>query len=463
MATRTITVALDKSAAFRPDQPVGEIVVAQPDMVQLVATTDHGFYIRARRSARPNLYLRPQPPSDRGGRRPGRPRPHLAAVRPSSPPCRASTRRGQLGYGVLLSGEASTSAAADRAAEIAEHYAPKEVTSQITLKAAQQIMVEVRVLEINRTALKDMGFNLTAQNSSGLNIATGTGLISGQNPAGTFTIGGKLGTTSVDLTLQALETKGLLRTLARPNLTAMSGEEASFLAGGEFPWPPVPAGLGQVTIEFRQYGVKLKVTPTIQASGEIKLKVAPEVSQLDQAHSIQIDGFLLPSIDVSNASTTVELKDGQSFAVAGLFQQSYNNAVNQVPGLGNLPVLGALFRSASYQRQETELAIIVTPHLMTPTNNIESLPNPLADAHEPSAIDLILAGMTEKLSLTGAHAIDALEAPEHEFRKLERSSSAGGGDRTDDLRRAGLCPPPPSSRFRWRPWTRHSPSPAPRT
>jgi len=404
LATRTITVAKDKSAAFRLDEPVGEIVVAQPDMVQLVATTDHGFYIRGKAVGTTNLLI-----YDRGHHltqvvdvQVGRDLTSLQSDLVAALP-REHIIAANFAGGVLLSGEASTSAASARAAEIAEHYAPKEVTSQITLRAAQQIMVEVRVLEINRTALKDMGFNLTATNSSGLNIATGTGLINGAtSPAGAFTIGGKIGTTQVDLTLQALETKGLLRTLARPNLTAMSGEEASFLAGGEFPYP-VPNGLGQVTIEFRQYGVKLKVTPTIEASGQIKLKVAPEVSQLDQAHSVQIDGFLLPSLDISNASTTVELKDGQSFAIAGLFQQSYNNAISQVPGLGNLPVLGTLFRSASFQRQETELAILVTPRLTTPADNIDSLPNPLADAHEPSAIDLILAGLTEKPGPAATH------------------------------------------------------------
>ena len=404
MATRTITVAKDKSAAFHLDEPVGEIVVAQPDMVQLVATTDHGFYIRGKAVGTTNLLIYDrahhltQVVDVQVGRDLTSLQSDLAAALP-----REHIVATNFAGGVLLTGEASTSAAAARAAEIAEHYAPKEVTSQITTRAAQQIMVEVRILEINRTALKDMGFNLTATNSSGLNIATGTGLITGQNPAGALTIGGKIGTTSVDLTLQALETKGLLRTLARPNLTAMSGEEASFLAGGEFPYP-VPNGLGQVTIEFRQYGVKLKVTPTIEASGEIKLKVAPEVSQLDPAHAVQIDGFLLPSLDISNASTTVELKDGQSFAIAGLFQQSYNNAVSQVPGLGNLPVLGSLFRSASFQRQETELAILVTPRLTAPADHIESLPNPLADAREPSAIDLILAGMTEKPGPATTHS-----------------------------------------------------------
>jgi len=393
---RTITVAKDKSAAFHLDQPVGEIVVASPEMVQLVATTDHGFYIRGKAIGTTNLliYDRAHHLSEVVDVQVGRDLASLQSDLITALP-REHIIASNFAGGVLLTGQASTSAIAARAEEIAEHYAPKEVTSQITLRAAQQIMVEVRILEANRTALHDMGFNLTASNASGLNIATGTGLVTGAVPAGAFSIGGNIGKTSVDLTLQALETKGLVRTLARPNLTAMSGEEASFLAGGEFPYP-VPNGLNAVTIEFRQYGVKLKVTPTIEPSGEIKLKIAPEVSQLDAAHSIQIDGFLLPSLDISNASTTVELKDGQSFAIAGLFQQGYNNAVSQVPGIGNLPVLGTLFRSESWQRQETELAIIVTPRLATPTDDPSTLPNPLPDGVEPSAIDLILAGLTEK-------------------------------------------------------------------
>jgi len=403
-ATRTITVSKDKSAAFHLDEPVGEIVVAQPEMVQLVATTDHGFYIRGKAIGTTNLliYDRSRHLAEVVDVQVGRDLASLQSDLANALP-RERIVASNFAGGVLLTGEASTSAAAARAADIAEHYAPKEVTSQITLRAAQQIMVEVRILEANRTALHDMGFNLSAQNASGLNISTGTGLITGDAPAGAISIGGKIGSATVDLTLQALETKGLVRTLAKPNLTAMSGEEASFLAGGEFPYP-VPNGLGQVTIEFRQYGVKLKVTPTIEPSGEIKLKVAPEVSQLDSAHSIRIDGFLLPSLDISNASTTVELKDGQSFAIAGLFQQGYNNSVSQVPGLGNLPVLGTLFRSESWQKQETELAIIVTPRLATPTDDISTLPNPLPDGVVPSAIDLILEGVTEKPAPAGAHS-----------------------------------------------------------
>jgi pilus assembly protein CpaC len=198
----------------------------------------------------------------------------------------------------------------------------------------------------------------------------------------------------VDVTLAALEQKGVIRTLAKPNLIAMSGEEASFLAGGEFPYP-VPQGLNIVTVDFRTYGVKLKVTPTVEDNGEIRLKIAPEVSQLDPAHAITIDGISLPALITSNASTTVELKDGQSFAIAGLFQQGYNNTVDQFPGLGNLPVLGTLFRSSNFQKQQTELIIIVTPKMIAPVDDITTLPNPLSSSNEPSAIDLILAGMVD--------------------------------------------------------------------
>ena len=184
MATRTITVPKDKSAAFHLDEPVGEIVVAQPDMVQLVATTDHGFYIRGKAVGTTNLliYDRSHHLTQVVDVQVGRDLSSLQADLAAALPRERITAANFAG-GVLLSGEASTSAAAARAEQIAEHYAPKEVTSQITTRAAQQIMVEVRILEINRTALKDMGFNLTAQNGSGLNIATGTGLITGQNPA----------------------------------------------------------------------------------------------------------------------------------------------------------------------------------------------------------------------------------------------------------------------------------------
>ena len=142
--------------------------------------------------------------------------------------------------------------------------------------------------------------------------------------------------------------------------------------------------------------MKLKVTPTVEDNGEIKLKVAPEVSQLDQTTAVSIGGITVPGILETNAATTVELHDGQSFAIAGLFQQQYNDTIHQIPGIGDVPVLGSLFRSVNWQHQKTELIIIVTPHLTAPSDHIESLPNPLLATQEPSGIDLILDGLADK-------------------------------------------------------------------
>jgi pilus assembly protein CpaC len=394
--TRSITVAKDKSAAFRLDYPVSEIVVAQPETLQLVATTDHSFYIRGKQLGVTNILVYDKQhrlaqvidvhvcqdihslQSDLESALPGE---HIIAA--------------SFAGGVLLSGRASTSAVEMRAKAIAEHYAPKDVSSTVTVQADKQIMVEVRMIEASRNSLRDVGFNVNAQNQT-FAVATGNGIgqITNQPPQGTISLMGRIGGASVDVSLAALEQKGVIRTLAKPNLIAMSGEEASFLAGGEFPYP-VPQGLNIVTVDFRTYGVKLKVTPTVQDNGEIRLKVAPEVSQLDPAHSITIDGISLPALITTNASTTVELRDGQSFAIAGLFQQGYNNTLDQFPGLGNLPVLGSLFRSSNFQKQETELIIIVTPRMTAPVDDINTLPNPLAKSGEPNAIDLIIAGLTE--------------------------------------------------------------------
>jgi pilus assembly protein CpaC len=300
--------------------------------------------------------------------------------------------------GILLSGTASTASAASRAKAIAEHYAPQAVSSSMVIASDQQVMVDVRVIEVSRTSLKDLGFDLSAQSSDGnfsLQTGTANGLASGLTPQGIIGGTAKWGNITVNAKLAALETQGLVRTLAKPELIAMSGEEASFLAGGEFPYP-VPNGLNNVTVEFRQYGVKLNLTPVVEDNGEIHLKIAPEVSQLDPAHSVTVDGFSLPALTISRAETTVELRDGQSFAIAGLFQRGYNNAVDQLPGLSSLPVLGALFRSTDWQHQQTELAIIVTPHLTAPSDHIESIPNPLISHQEPSPIDLILLGLVDK-------------------------------------------------------------------
>ncbi|MDR3513408.1 MAG: type II and III secretion system protein family protein [Caulobacteraceae bacterium] len=396
---RTITVPKDKSAAFHLDYPASEIVVSQPDMLQLVATTDRSFYVRGKALGVTNLliYDRPHHLAQVIDVRVGHDTDSLQADLARALPGEHIVASNLAG-GILLSGSASTATVASRAKAIAERYAPQAVSSSMVIASDQQVMVEVRVIEANRSSLRDVGFNFTAANSQGsfgFSSGTANGLQSGDTPMGVLSATGKFGDVTVNANLAALEQKGLVRTLAKPDLIAMSGEEASFLAGGEFPYP-VPNGLNNVTVEFRQYGVKLNVTPVVQDNGDIRLKVSPEVSQLDSAHSVTVDNFSLPALTVSRASTVVELRDGQSFAIAGLFQRAYNNAVDQIPGLSDLPVLGSLFRSSNWQHQQTELVIIVTPHLVAPSDHIESLPNPLTATQEPSAIDLILMGMTEK-------------------------------------------------------------------
>ncbi len=396
---RTIVVAKDKSAAFHLDYAASAIVVAQPEMLQLVATTDRSFYVRGKALGVTNLLIYDRPHhlaqviDVRVGHDTDALQEDLARALPGE-----HITACNLAGGILLSGTASTATAAAQAKAIAERYAPQAVSSSMLIASNQQVMVEVRMIEVSRSSMKDLGFVFSAESSDGnfkLRTGTASGLTSALDPQGVISGVAHWGNITLNAKLAALEDQGMVRTLAKPNLIAMSGEEASFLAGGEFPYP-VPNGLNNVTIEFRQFGVKLNVTPVVQDNGDIRLKVAPEVSQLDPAHSITIDGFTLPSLAVSKASTTVELRDGQSFAIAGLFQRGYNNTLDQIPGLSNLPVLGALFRSSNWQHAQTELAIIVTPHLTAPTDHIETLPNPLDDHQEPSAIDLILLGMIDK-------------------------------------------------------------------
>ena len=390
---QTLVVAKDKSVAFRLEYPVGEIVVAAPEVLQLVATTDQSFYVRGKALGSTNLLV-----YDKQHRliqvidvRVGFDTDSLSSDLALALPKDRITAVNFAG-GVLLRGEASSLRDAARAQAIAEHYAPKAVSSEVRVQALGQVMVEVRIIEVDRTALKDIGVDLNAHNNSHFNLLTGSsGLISNQSPQGVLNLSGSIHGVSISATLNALETKGLVKTLARPDLIAKSGEEASFLAGGEFPYP-VPNGPQQVTIEFKPFGVRLNVTPTVHDNGVIELKVAPEVSALDTHNQLVIGGFTMPSLTTRKAETTVELLDGQSFAIAGLFQQDYANAVKQIPWASDVPVLGALFRSANWKRDESELVIIVTPHIIAPSNRLEEVSTPFDTKSEPNLTESLLLG-----------------------------------------------------------------------
>lgn len=396
--SRVIHVPRDKSLSFRLDTPASKIVVAQPDTAEIVATTDHSFYVRGREYGATNLLV-----YGPGGRlkevidvRVG-----YDAVALEDDLRRAlpgeEVRVQTLGEGLLLTGLVSTPSVAARAKALADRYAPDAVTSTLTVQAAQQVVLEVRVLEATRSALQDFGLSGLIRGNDFV-FGYGNGVLGNSAPNGVLQISGRSGSVSFDLELQALEEKGVIRTLARPNLVAVSGEKASFLAGGEFPYP-VPQDLDKITLEFRTYGVKLDFQPFVQDNGLIKLVVAPEVSQLDPANALRVNGISVPGLITRRTSTTVELKSGDSFAVAGLLQNDYQNMVRQFPVLGDIPVLSALFRSSRWKRNETELVIVVTPRLATATD-VTAGRDATVGGDDPSSIDLILMGKALDKPLT---------------------------------------------------------------
>jgi pilus assembly protein CpaC len=404
--SRVISVPRDKSLSFRLEEPATKIVVSQPDIAEVVATTDRSFYVRGIDVGSTNLLVygpggRLMEVIDvRVGVDAAALERDLAQVLPNE-----HIKVQSLGEGVMLTGEVSNSGVAVRATTIAQRFSPDGVTSMLRV-GGSQVVLEVRILEATRSTSRDTGVGIEIGNGSfdfqlGANVvghpivpAGGqyplVGLIGPSAPEGALNLVGGFGHTRVDAQLAALEQKGIVRTLARPNLVALSGEKASFLAGGEFPFP-VPSGINGVSIEFRTYGVKLDFTPTIQDDGRIRLLVAPEVSELDQANTVRVDNVTIPALTIRRTATTVELHDGESLTIGGLFQHAYNNQLNQVPGLGSIPILSALFRSTRFQRNETELLIIVTPHILT-QGDVNATKDRNLSGAEPTAADFLLNG-----------------------------------------------------------------------
>ena len=224
---------------------------------------------------------------------------------------------------------------------------------------------------------------------------TAAGVISGASPFGFLIARLVAGGVKTDVLINALEEKGIARSLAEPNLVALSGDTASFLAGGEYPIP-VSGSFGQITVDYKKYGVGLAFTPTVLGRGLINLKIEPEVSQIDTTHTVSVsNGVAVPALIVRRASTTVELRDGQSFVIGGLLQSDNKNAIEQLPWLGSIPVLGTLFSSKSYQKNETDLAIIVTPRLVRPARPGDEIKAPTDDTLPPNDVDFFLMGKNE--------------------------------------------------------------------
>jgi pilus assembly protein CpaC len=280
---------------------------------------------------------------------------------------------------LVLSGHVSSSDHLREITALAKGFVPADkVSNLLSIGGSQQVLLEVRFTEISRSALKDLGVNssLTLHTGSGDKVVSTTG--TGVDPSAFGTLTGVFSGSKFNLqvTIDALEKKGLLRTLAEPNLVALSGQTANFLAGGEFPIPVAQGTggttqngdiLGAITVEFKDFGVGLGFTPTVTAKELVNLVVNSEVSAIDPTLSVEQNGITIPGLKVRRAKTTVELHDGESFAIAGLLQDDFQDSLGQVPGLGSLPIIGALFRSTNFQHDQTELAIFITVHLVQPS------------------------------------------------------------------------------------------------
>lgn len=286
----------------------------------------------------------------------------------------------------------------------------QDVMNQLVITTPTQVNLRVKIAEVNRDVTKQLGFNWESLLSSGnflFGVAQGANVfdviedpITGapirnyltQNGSGSILGSYRNGSLDLNTIIDAMEGEGYLSVLAEPNLTAISGKKADFLAGGEYP-VPVPTQNGQVGIQFRQFGVGLSFTPTVISENKIILEVAPEVSQLSSAGAVVINGISVPALSTRKASTTVELGSGQSFAIAGLIQNSMNQETSKIPGLGDIPILGALFRSEKWRRQETELVIIVTPYIVRPVD-AKDIPLPTDGIKSPNDLERMFEGKT---------------------------------------------------------------------
>ena len=440
---RHLVVTVHKSRTITFPTPFKTASIASTDIADITPLTDRSIYIQGKKVGTTNVSIFDQNLQlvelldlevtiDTGSLQ------EKIRARTGSNSIRVTSSNGD----VVLTGTAPDAVTADRAVSLAKSVVKtSEIVNAISVAPAQQVMLKVRFLEASRSAERDLGVNWFATNSNGSRgFSTGRGqpnigpvpTVTSTTSGGTTTTtasanntggislikssGALLSTatgepfgvvlanlvnggTNIDVMINALETKGLVRRLAEPNLIALSGDEARFLAGGEFPVPiavSTTTGAGITpTIEFKKFGVSLGFVPTVLNRGLINLRIAPEVSELDFSNAVTISGTTIPSLVVRNAQTTIELRDGQSFAIAGLLQSRGVRSVDQVPWLGTVPVLGALFRSSSYQNQESDLVIIVTPHLVQPTTPADRLATPLDQRMPSNDSDFFINGQLE--------------------------------------------------------------------
>jgi pilus assembly protein CpaC len=392
--TTQVLVALGKSENVRTSTGFADVVVGDPDIADVMPLTNQTISVLGRKVGLTRISVYGEGKQLVGVFDVEVSHDTVAiagAIRTQYPDSkiRVSTVNGR----IMLSGIAPDAVTLDKVLQFAKQFSP-DVINSVSVAQPQQVLLEVRFIEAARNAGRELGVNWEVAGNNIAAAAGTAGLLSGTQPFGAL-IGRLVDRgVKVDAMISALEQRGVARRLAEPNLVALSGDTASFLAGGEFPFP-VASQLNQVTVQFKKFGVGLAFTPTVLSQGLINLKIEPEVSQLDPTNVVQVGGISVPSLIVRRASTTIELRDGQSFAIAGLLQSVSSTSADQLPWIAEVPVLGTLFRSASYQKKETDLVIIVTPRLVRPARPGDVLRTPLDATTPPNDSDLFLYGKME--------------------------------------------------------------------
>ena len=417
-----LAVPVNKSQVLRSDRPYAKALIGNPEIADVLPLTNQSLYVLGKKSGTTSLTL-----YDRGNML-------IAVVDVVVGPDVTSVKR-QLSElmpssdvgarisndSIVLEGIVPNGPAADRAVQIAETYAPGKVVNLLSIGSSQQVMLEVRFSEVKRSTLKQLGAGFFVGSDGGKfggAIGGNASLTPGPNGTGELGLGaigesfGILTRTfrafgaNFEAAFDALERKGAITTLAEPTLVALSGETASFLAGGEFPVPVAQSAGGgggtgagggvsnAITVQWKPFGVSLAFTPTVLADGVINLLVEPEVSSIDATASIVINNLTIPGLQTRRAKTMVELRDGETFMMAGLIRRDFSDTVRQFPVLGSLPIIGSLFRSTGFNREETELVILVTPRLVRslPAGTLKS---PTDRVKAPNEADLFLLGRTD--------------------------------------------------------------------
>ena len=387
----TLEVPMNRAVVIESHEPFAEVSIANPSIADISTLSDRTIYVLGKTPGRTTLTLlaadgrlltnaEVQVIPDVGEFKE-----RLRQILPGEP---IEVRTAN--DGIVLSGTVGSIAALDRALELAERYAPGRVSNLMGVGGVQQVMLKVRFAEMSRTVSKQLSANLSlsATNASGAQSLALPGL-------GTPSAGGQIataltiGSTSLNILLDTLESRGLVRFLAEPNLVARTGQEAEFLAGGEFAIPVIGTD-GDVDVEFKPFGIEMAFTPYVLGDGLINLELGAAVSSLD--FSIAVNG--IPGLSKRSTTTTVELHDGESFAIAGLLLDDFTDSADGVPFLRDVPVIGSLFRSAAYSREQTELVIIVTAHLVEPTRG-ENYALPTDRVRIPTEAELFRYGQTE--------------------------------------------------------------------